>query len=416
MKKKILYITSANLATNPRLVKEIDFLSLDYNIDVVLYRFIHWSSKVDKQMVSERKHINFKFIDISKKHKVNWVYWGIVEKFCRTMLPLFKNNLSICAGALSRKSLKTWNYLNGTSFKSNYEFVVAHNLPALYPAFKIAKKWNIPFAFDIEDYDPGMSFKDRGKHYEYVCKTLYKKLLPKATYLTSASPLIGEYALKLIGGHHKHKVIINAFPKKEFIPTPRVEKDVYYRGPLRFIWFSLTISFNRGLEEFIQAISQCNISIELTLIGDMDNEFRQKIINPTSKKVKHIIFNIHPPISQQELHKELINHHVGLSLENPQGELNRELCLTNKIIAYAQAGNYILASNTKAQKAFIQEYPDQGMLCSLSNGEELIKAIKNLNKQRDMIINNLNKRYHSAINLAIENQMRRVKKLISEAI
>lgn len=412
MKEKLLFITSANLATNPRLVKEIDALSSEYVVEVVLFKHIHWSTAMDEKMRNERKHIKFILLDVSKSNLFNWLLWAAVEKMCRILFPFFKNNLSIASAALSRKSVKVaW------SLKKNnkYNLIIAHNLPSLFPVYKLSLEWNIPFAFDVEDYDPGMRFENAGNNYKEICVLLYKKILPKATYITSSSVLIGKHTLNLIGGHRNHVTIINSFPKNEFRLYSIENKRKTENEPLSFVWFSMTISFNRGLEEFFDALTQLNLPANVTLIGNLDPAFNDSILIPLMNKDSHLNISILSPVSQFDLHKELVNHDIGLALEKTNSELNRELCLTNKIIAYAQAGNYILASNTRSQSDFLQKNPWNGITCELSVNE-LLNTILHVFHNKQQIINERKVRFNKNIKFAWENQIPILKKLVTSAI
>lgn len=411
--KKILYITSANLATNPRLVKEIDSLSLLYNIDVVLFDFIHWSSELDVKMRDERKHINFFLFDVSKKSLINWAKWAILEKACRILFPFFKKNLKIVSGALSRKSL----ILSPNRIENRgYDIIIGHNISTLFPVFNISQKWNIPFGYDIEDFDPGMLFPNAGNDYKEVCEILYKKILSQASYITSASDLIGEYSLKLIGNHKNHKTIINSFPGREFVDIGiELKKQTAQTEALKIVWFSMTISRNRGLEEFFEAVSELTFPMEITLIGSMQEEFRDTVILPLQQRVPNLQLSIIDPLPQAILHQQLVNFDIGLALEISTGDLNKNICLSNKIVAYAQAGIYILASNTLGQNKFISDHKTNGTICEL-NKESILNSLVAIYNMRESIRENRIARFESNVQLAWENQVPIIDNLISKAL
>ncbi len=409
MKNKLLFITSANLATNPRLVKEIDSFSASYEIDVVLFNFIHWSSQQDEILIKDRSHINFIKLDVSKTNYFNWLIWALLEKFGRSIFPLFSNSLFIASLALSRKSIKL---LISIKKNKDYSLIIAHNIPTLYPAYYLSKKWNIPFSYDIEDYDPGMKFKDSGSHFEEITTLLCKRLLPKAKLLTSASSLIGTTTLNLIKGHPNHKTIINSFPNNEFSQTnTRNIRD----ERLKFVWFSLTITKDRGLEEFFEAIEDLDLPIDIKLIGALSDDFNEEIVIPFKLKNSAITLNVSPPISQIELHKELSGYDIGLALELPSNELNRDICLSNKIIAYAQSGLYILASNTQGQQQFMNQDSSRGIICELTK-ESISKSVETIYKNRSSILEHRMERFVSNASLCWENQFTSLSKLVEQSI
>jgi glycosyltransferase involved in cell wall biosynthesis len=174
------------------------------------------------------------------------------------------------------------------------------------------------------------------------------------------------------------------------------------------VWFSQKISFGRGLEQVLDAISLLNTqkeeAINLTLIGEMDDGFYQQVILPKLEEAKPCFVFMHiPPLSQPELHAELANHDVGLAMEFNSTDLNRQLCLTNKILAYAQAGLYILATDTPAQKDFLTQNPWSGFVCGQTE-KAIMKALMLLIDQRIDIQEKALERFHKAKALAWENE------------
>lgn len=413
MVKHILFITTSNLPTNPRLLKEIDLISKDNSVTVLLFKLGNWSDSTNQNMMDERLHIQFIELDVTRKKRLHWFLWAIIEKLARVILPLFKKSLVINALSHGRRSIMLWTKLTELKTKPNY--IVAHNLGALYPAFALSKKYEVPFIYDIEDYDPGIVVRNGGRHYVSICEQLMKSCLPSSIALTSASPLIGEYTLKLIGGHPNHQVILNSFPSDEFQPPSEKDSDI-----LKLVWFSQKISFGRGIEQLIEAFKllikhqygnyEKDLPISLTLIGDIDSRFHKQILQPALKSVSAIKIEILPPMNQSELHRNLANYDVGLALEFNNTDLNRQLCLTNKILAYTQAGLYILATGTPAQKAFMQENGDRGIICGQTE-EEICKSIVSLIEDISFIKKNATTRYNHANNLSWEKEALKLKSL-----
>ncbi|MBK3517673.1 glycosyltransferase family protein [Carboxylicivirga marina] len=371
MKKHILFITTANLPTNPRLLKEVDIACKQYKVTVIIWKLGNWSDNLNQQMIEERLNINFHLLDATKGHKFNWLIFAIIEKLARILYPFLKKSLLANAVAQTRRSLQLYRLIKRQNLKPN--LVIAHNLGALYPAYQLSLKNNIPFTFDIEDYHPGELIEFDTINEKERRELLMKKMLPKAKVLTSASPLIGEHSLKLLGGHPNHTVILNGFSNKEF-SSPKQPFGISDKK-LKLVWFSQTISFGRGLEQLFGALmylakdsSISDNTLQLTLIGELDKQFEQQHIQPLiSNTGCKVIVEILPPLSQKNLHKELANHDIGLALEYNSTDINRQICLTNKIFAYAQAGLYILATDTPAQKMYIEKYSGFGLLCEQSD-------------------------------------------------
>jgi len=375
----IYFLTTANLATNPRLLKELDYYAQNNKLTVLLCKLGNWSDKYDAQLRIDRPDIHFIELDITRTHFFTWLFWAILEKCSQFIYPLFSRSIQINSLANSRRAFML---LNSAKKLPKPHLIIAHNLGALYPAYALAKRWKIPFTFDIEDYHPGESITNDASNEKKRREFLFKKLLPQAKALTSASTLIGEHTLALIGGHPKHQVIINSFPQIEFQRPEETGSD----NTLRLVWFSQTISFGRGIEQLFEALTYLETEkhqiIKVTLIGYLDPLFDKEIIQrykTTFCNDKKIDINLIPPLSQTALNMELTNHDIGLALEFNSSDLNRQLCLTNKIIAYAQAGLYVLATDTLAQTQFIQDRSDLGLLCK-QTPLEMSNAISLLSK------------------------------------
>ncbi len=166
--------------------------------------------------------------------------------------------------------------------------------------------------------------------------------------------------------------------------------------PLKLVWFSQRISFGRGLEQLFDALtgllkssnpqllSSSNPQLILTLIGDLDPAFQKSVLRPflddvlrpldvgetmgfqsfndSYRSVETIRIDVRPPLLQADLHRELAHHDVGLALEVGK-DLNNKLAVSNKIMAYAQAGLYVLATDTPGQQQFMESHPSMGVVC-----------------------------------------------------
>ncbi|ASB50966.1 glycosyltransferase family protein [Alkalitalea saponilacus] len=438
--KQLLFLTTANLASNPRLVKEIDLFSKANKITVLLFKLGNWSDAINEEMMSNRTHIQFIQLDVTRSKYLKWLFWAVLEKKARMFWPILKQSIWLTALAQTRRSIML--LTKGNHICRNTDLIIAHNPGALYPAYALSKKWKTPFIYDIEDYDPGIDVPNGGSHYIPVCERMLKNCLPQSKALTSASPLIEEYTLALIGGHPNHSVILNSFPSDEFIPPLNREDKI-----LKLVWFSQTISFGRGLEQLFAALLKIYQSeeimpvkekpeIHVTLIGNLDPSFEQEIIVPFLKSLNDIeksdkpketekasdsplqsiaigvskILTILPPMAQSQLHAELANYDIGMALELDNTDLNRGLCLTNKIIAYAQAGLYLLATDTPAQKQFMEEDSDRGIICG-QRPVEIAKILDNLLSQKEELINTRSNRFKQGRELSWEKESEKLKQI-----
>jgi len=383
LKPKTLLITTLNLATNPRLLKELRLLLENgHEVTVILFRMGNWSDKPDDELRASFKTVRFIQLSALRSPFWPWLLSSLLEKFYRWFPLAWLNTsmLSIAAGKRSFLLVKAVKQL-GESF----DWVIAHNPAAFFPAYMAAQRKGASLGIDVEDYHPG---ETNNPTLKAILMHLMQRILPKATYCSFASPLIKQYTekgLPVINRPH-HKVVNNVFSQHEF-PLPPAEADL--KRKLQFVWFSQFIDYGRGLEQLFPLFDELKDSIEITFIGSVREQFLQKEL------VQRTYITCLPSTSQWELHQQLCSYDVGMALEDRNTDANRNVCLTNKIWAYFQAGLYILATATDAQQEFLEQFPLHGELISFdpTTGHNSITDL--LNRKEEILLNKVN-RYQNA--------------------
>ncbi len=354
MAREVLFLTSTNLACNPRCLKEVRLMRRPgVNITVVAFHLHNWTDAKEAELNTELKDVRFHYLEAGRRPLIPWLQASLLEKSSRLVQPLFPAGIRTAAFALSKRSWSLLKWVKGN--KKRYDLIIAHNPPAFYPAAWLAARSGSPFALDVEDYHPGEG-SSRKEH--LASAVLMEKLLNKAAYVSFASPLIKTYSERLPGVrvNSNFVVINNTFPHSDF-SRPEVRPG---EEKLRIVWFSQFVDYGRGLEKILPILDAFRDKIQLTLIGSPRELFlRQELAG--REYIRHL-----PSMPQDQLHRELSNYDVGLALEDGTVDLNRKICLTNKIWSYLLAGNYILASDTEAQRAFITAYKGAGVCCSIS--------------------------------------------------
>ena len=295
-------------------------------------------------------HITYYPVSGDRKPFIPWLVSSFLFSAAGILLYVFKSNVRLLSIGSNKRS---WLLIDALSkIKGTIHLVVAHNPGSFYPAQCFAQQNNISFGIDLEDYHPGETNDATASE---RMRRLNQAILPKADYISVASPLIASYSKEdLEAPPKKELLILNYFAADEFL-APQIKEA---GTALTLVWFSQNISHGRGLEELIPVLQTID-DVALHLYGHMDEGFYETWL----KGRNNII--VHAALAQAALHKELHKYDIGLALERPASNLNRDLCITNKILAYYQAGLYILASSTSAQDAFIQEHPDAGKICGL---------------------------------------------------
>lgn len=378
---QILFVSTHNFATNPRLVKEIILaLNQGYKVAVVCCEFDNWSKQINETIVqSLQQQIQYFPVSGNRKPFMPWLLSSCWYQLAKLSLLVFPKNSFLLSVKSNKRSWLLMQQLKRMNLHP--QLVIAHNPGSFYPAWRFAQKNNIPLGIDLEDYHPGETLVEKDASF---FRRLNKTLLPKAAYVSAAAPLILSYSKNDLDTNINNELLLlNYFSAAEFsVPIASTSND------LKLVWFSQNISYGRGLEEILPVVSKFP-QVSLHLYGNAEEDFVSKWI----KGLENVF--IHGPLPQHELHKVLSEYDVGLALEKPSSNLNRDLCLTNKIMAYYQAGLYILASETQAQVSFAAEHPNCVQLCRLETNS-LEGSIKNMIQQKEEIRAKAAQRYKEA--------------------
>lgn len=405
MKKRILFISSTNLTTNPRIVKEIKLAdSLGFSVSFLGFSLNNWSAKIEEQHKKElHKTIALHYISAERKPFVPWFLSSVIEIICKKIYSFFTSSLTINAYAVSKRSFLLIQWLKKNKPKA--DLVVAHTLATLYPAYKYAQKNKIPFAFDVEDYHPGEKI-----YSDIINETkrrifLMQNILQTSKYISCAAPLI-EDAIRmniLLNKTHAHLFTVNNnFSKQDFCLHKQNNSN---SDKLKLVWFSQNISEGRGLELILPLLGNFSNNIQLTLIGNVSEFFFNEVLIHYNSFIE-----ISPPLTQTELHRKLSQFDIGLAIEDIHADINRNICLTNKIWSYYQAGLFILATKTSAQEKFIADNKEHGVLFDFSK-ENFIKIMNELLKHKEKIEANKTNRFNVALNNCWENETAKLSKI-----
>lgn len=382
MALRILFITTTNLASNPRLLKELRLANKHgFHSTVIQFTLGNWSDIITNEL--KKGFQNVLFIDLSATRKpfFQWISSSMISKLLNLFSAKILKNLFLSV-AINKRSLLLFKKLK--TIHSRYDWVIAHNPGAFYPAADFAKFTNSRLGIDVEDFHPG---ETNNLGTQTKLKKLMSQTLPKSNYCSFASPLIEIYTRDLFPYlKSNHLIIINAFEREEFL-LPLAKNDL---NPLQLVWFSQNIDEGRGLEIFIPMINQFSDKINLHLIGKLSSTFNEKYL----KNKNGII--VHPPMSQLDLHRFLSNCDIGLAIDMPNN-LNRELALTNKIVAYVQAGLFILATPTKAHQLFLYDF-DSGYRTTDYSSSSILTCLNQLIKEKAIIRADQPGRFHNGRN------------------
>ncbi|MGN8059083.1 glycosyltransferase [Pedobacter sp. 22163] len=377
--KKITFITTAQPTTNPRLVKEAEYLkSLGFEVKAIVCFYERWADQFDLDIISKNPGMYIfcggsPFGNILEK--LTYYKTRLRQKVWKEIFRLTKNG-RFAENAISRAHAESLRAAKST----NADLFIAHNLGALPAAAIAATFCAAKVGYDAEDMDSGQ-YLSRNDYMYLLNLLIEQKYFSKTEYFTAASPLIANNYKKKYS-FLKPVVINNVFPKTKLLPIQNTAK-----GTLKLFWFSQTVGTHRGIEEVIRAMSDIKKPVELHLLGDYDEETRSlftKIATDENLTPKQIIF--YRPIPAKDIFKFAAGFDLGLATEIGT-PLNRDICLTNKIFTYIQCGLPIIASNTSAQTMFINEYPKSGKVYIRGDRQSLSNAINHYIDSPELLIN-----------------------------
>jgi glycosyltransferase involved in cell wall biosynthesis len=365
-------VTSGQPSANPRLVKEATTLSeAGYAVSVIYAPLSAWADKFDADLFKNTPKIEwikagYHPVANSVKYKLARARRKFYETLFRYLPKAF--NSPIYALVLFAQELEA----KACSIKG--DVYIGHNLGALPAVVKAAKKFNAKSGFDAEDYHRGEWAEGTAGH--LLTTKVENKYIPSLSYLSTASPLISETYKSIFPGQDVI-TINNAFSKHLLKPVSTSEQK-----RLSIFWFSQTVGRNRGIEDVIEAMNILNsLNIELHLLGHCPESYKEEL-KKLAKRPAAIHFHLSTTL--ENIFSVAAQFDVGLAAEVPHC-INRELCLTNKLFTYILSSNCILASDTQAQKLFLNTYPGVGLLYEHNKPESLAQQINKLYNDKHLL-------------------------------
>ncbi len=407
-------VTPGHLASNPRLVKEAQALAANgYAVHLVFTQYVDYLIDFDNHILNNNSSWTYDCLNRTSKNKQIKAYNFIVaatQKFCKMLLLSGKKSNFILAGAINRYF--SWQFKKAIEAKA--DLYIGHNLAALPIAILAAKKRKVKCGFDAEDFHRN-EVSDDPKNVDVQLNTFIEdKYFPQTDYLTTSSFPIMQLYQKLFLTK-KITTLLNTFQVVKEVSPPVAKVN----EPLKLFWFSQSIGLNRGLQDVLSAITVLkNELVELHLLGFIDEQTKNnldEIVIGLQIKNKTNIF-VHQPVKADQLPIFAAQFDVGLALE-PGFSINNNAALSNKIFTYLQAGLAVVASDTTAQKQFINENPNLGFCYEKGNAQQLAVILKQLIDQPEILLQTKQAAYNAArFNLNWETESLKFLKVVSETL
>lgn len=202
--------------------------------------------------------------------------------------------------------------------------------------------------FDFEDWF-SEDLPQKSRRYRPIkLLKLYEKnvIVKKSDILVPSSEMkLGLESTYGIGNFH---IYYNSFNSN--ITETGLKSESY---KIKLIWFSQTISFNRGLEDFFNILDYVQHPIHIDLIGTVDSEFTGFIDNKFKSYNTGHSYALQGFVKDHELDSYIVNAHFGLALEKPE-IISRDLTITYKCFRYLMNATPLILSKTKGQEEFVK--------------------------------------------------------------
>ncbi|GAB6179348.1 hypothetical protein JCM14036_06670 [Desulfotomaculum defluvii] len=261
------------------------------------------------------------------------------------------------------------------------DLIIAHDLPALKAAAKLANDWGVPLIYDAHElYSEQKVFSSFQKE---IMDDYEKEYAKKCQAIITVSSSFAE-VIERKNNVKKPNVIMNVSETK--FTQPQRSRLLHDKVKLPYdhllMLYQGGIAHNRNIENLIEGFRLVNEeSLHLVLLGPSETKLENKL-----KKLAGNLLNkrIHflPAVPQDELLQHTTSADFGV-IPYPPCDLNTRYCMPNKMFEYIQASLPILANDLVEVSKVLHEIGGGGMIADLNSPNKIAEAIK------AMIIRNL---------------------------
>lgn len=259
---------------------------------------------------------------------------------------------------------KAWDYLKQKPLSNEYDICFANfTIPGGWLAYKINKKFGIPYCIISHGHDVPWFFKKQMFFYHVLTYSLIKKICNKANFLFVQSSYMKHNAEKFLGKKKASKVVL--------IPngiTPKaIDFEIRKNNPLTILFVGRFVKQKNPLV-FLKAlhrISRMQIPYQAYMIGD--GQLRRKIERSRIKyKLNHV--KLTGWIDNNEVWKYYERSHIMVMPSLIEG-----MSISN--IEALSAGLFLIATPVSGNTELLS-YCKNGKLVEIDNDREITNAIQ----------------------------------------
>lgn len=370
MKKKILIISYTYLKSDPRILRQLDFLGNDFDVYTAgLGASLHLAEKGFTKIPFE------KTLDFHRGYS-KWPRRLITVSIVLPILYYYKLRNYFLVRVVKCYDRAYWNFVRRNNYRSlsghPVDIIIANDIKALPLACKLKNRFGSKIYFDAHEYSPleyehdAHWLKNEAPLYTALCI----KYIPKADYCTTVSKNIAIAYKKLSGQHFD--IITNA-PAYEKLPV--IIRD---DNKIKYIHHG-GVSPDRKTIELIRAFKQIssdsNIELHLMLVN-LDSEYGKQVINEAAGG-NNIFF--HPPVPTKEIARSINQFDAGIYFLPPLN-FNQQYALPNKFFEFVQARLMIVVGPSIEMAEIIGEH-GLGIVADGFEEKDIINSIQKITKE-----------------------------------
>jgi len=341
MKQKILILSFSNLDSDPRVLRQIQFLADTYEITAAGYK---------------NPQINgIKFIDVSPKpQNLFQKIRGGIRLLTHQYESYYWNHPRTCSTFELLQNIET-------------DLIIANDIDSLPIALKIAGKAKV--IYDAHEYSP-CEFEDLlvwrifyQQYKTYLCQTY----LPHVDEMLTVSPSITEAYFKTF--QRKPKLLTNAPEFIELTPGP------VDASKIRLVCHSSAMP-SRKLELLIKLFAYLDdrFTLDLILVPQSENYLKQ--LKKMASRYPQIGFP--PPVPTRSIAQHLNQYDVGVYLL-PPSNFNNAQALPNKFFEFIQARLAVVIGPSPEMKKIVEQY-SCGLISEDFSAKKLAEQLMQLDK------------------------------------
>ena len=357
VKPRLLILSYTNPLSDPRVLRQINFLREDFRITVA--GILPAPEQVD--FIPVRKVSN------SPLRKLWWAGMLLVRN--------------------SQPFLKRYQLENKSNVNRRFDLVMVNDADPLPLAFELAE--GAPVFFDAHEYYP-REFDNSfvwnilfGAHYTRLCH----KYIPRCAGMSTVCKGIGDEYERVFGV--RPLIVRNVPPDTGLAPQPVGDN-------IKLIHHGVA-SPSRCLEHMIKMMDYTDDRFTLDLMLTGTGSYWRKIRDMAAA---HPRINFIPPVPMSEICKFINGYDLGVYMLPPAG-FNNTHALPNKLFEFMQARLGIVIGPSPEMAAIVKEY-DMGVVAADFAPETLAMELNNLTKEQIMRMKNNAHKAADEVNAAVE--------------